>query len=159
MSDLEGRHYTGMPGGSAALLLIFGALAVVLVGTRLVRFSSDRGEMVVASFAIDPAGADTLAVLLTQGQQVYQGRSGGALCATCHGPHAKGIAGIGPDLTDGAWLHGDGSMEFLRAIIRSGVSKPKTTSAVMPPFGGSPLKPDQLEAVAAYVHSLSSSGR
>jgi Cytochrome c. len=89
------------------------------------------------------------------GQRIFQGKVAGALCTTCHGADAKGVTGLGPDLTDGKWLHGDGSMEFLENIISTGVAKPKEGAGIMPPFGGTPLEPEQLTAVAAYVYSLS----
>jgi mono/diheme cytochrome c family protein len=40
-------------------------------------------------------------------------------------------------------------------LIRSGVTTPKQGAAVMPAYGGTPLEPEQLQAVAAYVYSLS----
>lgn len=155
----DGRNPVRPTGGGAVVFLVLGVLAVAVVGSRLVRSASSQREAVVASFALDQAPSDSLAALVAYGERVYQGNPGGALCATCHGPQAKGVPALGPDLTDGKWLHGDGSMDFLRAIIRTGVPRPKGTAAVMPPFGGSPLKPDQLEAVAAYVHSLNAAGR
>jgi mono/diheme cytochrome c family protein len=100
--------------------------------------------------------ADTVTpATIALGERIFQGKVGGALCATCHGKDAKGVTGLGPDLTDSIWLHGDGSMEFLQNIIRTGVMTPKQGGGVMPPYGGATLKPDQLEAVAAYVYSLS----
>lgn len=101
------------------------------------------------------AAADTVSggdVVL--GRKVFEGKAGGALCVTCHGAQAKGVAGIGPDLTDKTWLHGDGSAEFLRKIISAGVMKPKKTAAVMPPNGGGSLSAAQVDAVAAYITSL-----
>ncbi|HEY0969376.1 MAG TPA: c-type cytochrome [Gemmatimonadales bacterium] len=106
--------------------------------------------------ASEAASADTITpAMLALGEQVFQGKKGGALCTTCHGKDAKGVKGLGPDLTDGVWLHGDGGVEFLKTIIRSGVMQPKQGGGVMPPYGGTPLPPDRLEAVAAYVYSLS----
>lgn len=100
--------------------------------------------------------ADTVpAATLALGRRVYEGRAGGALCATCHGPNARGVAGLGPDLTDRTWLHGDGSRESLESVIRAGVMRPKQGGAMMPPRGGGSLTPEQVAAVAAYVHSLS----
>lgn len=157
MIEPDGRAPNAVSGRRAAILLVL-AIAVVAV-TWMVRSTSIQDDVIVASFAVDRPEADSLAALISHGERVYQGKAGGALCTTCHGPQAKGIPGIGPDLTDGKWLHGDGSMGFLRAIIRTGVPRPKGTAAVMPPYGGSPLKPDQLEAVAAYVHSLNTTGR
>lgn len=101
------------------------------------------------------APADTIpAATLALGERVFQGKVGGALCATCHGKNAKGVPGVGPDLTDATWLHGDGSRAFLAQVIRSGVMQPKQGGAMMPPFGGGTLNAEQLEAVAAYVWSL-----
>lgn len=97
--------------------------------------------------------------LIARGDSIYHGRFGGALCASCHGPRGSGIPGLAPKLSDAKWLHGDGGMEFLVAIIRTGVMKPKEGAGMMPPFGGTPLTPEQLQAVAAYVHSLRAAGK
>ena len=105
------------------------------------------------------AAADTITpAMIALGDEIFHGRKAGGLCATCHGKDAKGVAGLGPNLTDTTWLHGDGSLDFLTTIIRTGVMTPKQGGGVMPPFGGTPLKPDQLQAVAAYVYSLSHTG-
>ncbi|HEX6313348.1 MAG TPA: c-type cytochrome [Gemmatimonadaceae bacterium] len=89
------------------------------------------------------------------GESVFNGRAGGALCYVCHGPKAKGVAGIGPDLTDKEWLHGDGSRTFIEKIVTDGVAKPKKVAAPMPPKGGGQLTDPQIKAVAAYVFTLS----
>lgn len=134
-------------------LLAAGALAAVIhgAGGRADRSGMLHAKTAAAGAATSPTGQDTIAL----GRQVFLGKSGGAICATCHGQNAKGLPGLGPDLTDATWLHGDGSIAFLKAIIRTGVAKPKQSPTVMPPYGGTPLKPEQLDAVAAYIHSLS----
>lgn len=102
------------------------------------------------------APADTVtAAQVALGDSVFHGRVGGAICATCHGQDARGIAGLAPDLTDATWLHGDGGLPFLATIIKSGVAKPKKVAGMMPPYGGIPLSDAHLQAVAAYVWSLS----
>lgn len=88
------------------------------------------------------------------GKKVFEGRAGGAICFSCHGMNAKGTPGLGPDLTDGAWLHGDGSAAFVDSIVKSGVSKPKESAAPMPPMGGAKLTEEQVKAVGVYVLSL-----
>jgi len=93
--------------------------------------------------------------MIAEGKRIFEGKTGGALCFTCHGPAAKGVPGVGPDLTDARWLHGDGSLAFLETLIKAGVPKPKQSAAPMLPMGGAALKADQLKAVAAYVWSLS----
>lgn len=130
--------------GLTGIVAVAAVLAVVLPGGQAGRTSS------FAPAAADTAPAGNLAL----GRKVYEGKSGGAMCVTCHGPQARGVAGVGPDLTDETWLHGDGSPEFLRSVIASGVMKPKKTAAVMPPKGGGNLNAEQVDAVAAYVASL-----
>ena len=71
-----------------------------------------------------------------------------------HGQDAKGTA-IAPNLTDSEWLNGDGSLAFIEHTVTTGVPKPKSHPAPMPPMGGASLNPDQIKAVAAYVYSLS----
>jgi len=93
--------------------------------------------------------------LVARGDSVFKGKLGGAICTTCHGQNAKGMPGMGPDLTDAKWLHGDGSLKFIETIVRTGVTKAKESPMVMPPFGGVPLDSAKVSAVAAYVYSLS----
>jgi mono/diheme cytochrome c family protein len=111
--------------------------------------------LVAAGIAHAQATTDsTSAQSIDAGKSVYGGRAGGALCFTCHGPAGKGIPGLGPDLTDAGWLHGDGGFEFLQQIVRTGVQKPKQSMTIMPPMGGGKLSPEQLAALAAYLKSL-----
>ncbi len=78
------------------------------------------------------------------------------MCGACHGASAQGIPNLGADLTDDEWLHSDGSLEGILKSIVDGVSSDESSSGtVMPPKGGSALSDEQLEAVAAYVWSLS----
>lgn len=93
--------------------------------------------------------------MIALGDSIFRGRVAGGTCVACHGPAAKGIPGLAPDLTDARWLHGDGSFAFLVRTIESGVPRPKEAAAAMPPGGGARLTPEQLRAVAAYVYSLS----
>ena len=102
-----------------------------------------------------PSATDSVpAALIAEGKKVFEGKSGGALCFSCHGMNAKGFPGVGPDLTDGKWLHGDGSLAFVEALVKTGVPKPKQSPAPMLPMGGAQLSEAQVKAVAAYVWSL-----
>ncbi|MCX8256403.1 MAG: c-type cytochrome [Beijerinckiaceae bacterium] len=75
-------------------------------------------------------------------------------CAGCHG--LKGQGGHqGPSLADHKWLWSDGSFKGIEQTVALGVRKPKEFSGVMPPMGGSPLTPDGVKAVAAYVWAIS----
>jgi hypothetical protein len=93
------------------------------------------------------------AKLIAMGDEIFHGKVGGATCYVCHGQDAKG-SGVGPNLTDGEWLHNDGTLAGITNTIQTGVPKPKVAPAPMPPMGGVQLSADQLKAVATYVHSL-----
>lgn len=101
------------------------------------------------------ASQDLSPAMVALGDSVFHGKVGGALCYVCHGPAGKGVAGLGPDLTDREWLHGDGSVAFIAKLVTDGVMKPKKLPAPMPPRGGGNLTDGQIKAAAAYVYSLS----
>ena len=61
---------------------------------------------------------------------------------------------LGPDLTSGKWLWGDGSLPSITQMITNGVPNPKEYRAAMPPMGGAQLSPSEVSAVAAYVWAL-----
>ncbi|HVY90181.1 MAG TPA: c-type cytochrome [Hyphomonadaceae bacterium] len=95
-----------------------------------------------------PAGVTT--ELIAAGDKVYHSTT----CVACHGPDGKGT-GVGPDLTDAAWLWGDGSPAAIAKVTNEGVPAPKEFRSPMPPGGGTPLAANDLSAVSAYVWSLS----
>ncbi len=95
-------------------------------------------------------GADE--ALIAEGKTLFEST---AICFTCHGPDAKGTA-LAPDLTDAEWLNieAPADLEKITAIIKTGVTEPKSFPAPMP--GMANLTDDQVTAVAAYVLSLGS---
>jgi glucose/arabinose dehydrogenase/mono/diheme cytochrome c family protein len=99
-----------------------------------------------------PPGATKDEVAL--GRRVFQGEVAGATCGGCHGSDGRGTP-VGPDLTSGAWLWGDGSLKALTATITNGVAEPKAHPGAMPPMGGVQLSQADLTAVAAYVWAVS----
>jgi len=99
-----------------------------------------------------PPGVTPAQVAL--GDRAFHGLVGGAPCAGCHGSDAKGTP-LGPDLTSGHWLWGDGSLPAITRTITDGVPHPKQYPGVMPPMGGAQLSPAEVSAVAAYVWALS----
>ena len=100
--------------------------------------------------------ADSLPSGVTR-EMVNKGKTlfgGAGLCLACHGPDGKG--GVGPNLTDQQWHHGDGSYEALVKLITAGVPlNDSKTGQMMPPKGGSGISEADVQAVAAYVWSLS----
>lgn len=105
----------------------------------------------------DQQGGDTAVTLpmIQLGDSIFHGKAANGICFTCHGPTAKGIPGLGPNLTDQKWLHGDGSFTFIVGLVTKGVPKPKEAGAPMLPKGGAKLSAPQIRAVAAYVFSIS----
>ncbi len=98
-----------------------------------------------------PPGATQSQVDL--GSKVFSGEVAGATCAGCHGDGGLGTP-VGPNLTTGKWLWGDGSLQSLTKTIADGVPEPKQHPGAMPPMGGVELSKEQLDAVAAYVWAL-----
>ncbi len=103
----------------------------------------------------DSGGGAITPAIVALGDSIFHGLAGGAACFVCHGQDAKGTPGLAPNLTDGTWLHGDGSYWSILLLIQRGIADPKEGSAPMPPMGGAQLSPEQLHAVAAYVYALS----
>lgn len=101
----------------------------------------------------------TLAAGVTQeqfdeGRQLFGGQAG---CQACHGPSAAGTQ-LAPDLTDDEWLHVSGpDVAEIARVISTGVPQPAEYPAPMPPMGGASLNEQQVQALAAYVASLSQS--
>ena len=111
----------------------------------------------VSAQAVDSLPAGVTPAMIEVGGKLF---GGGGLCVACHGSSGQG--GIGADLTDARWDHGDGSYDAIVRTVLEGVSAAKAVKRVpMPPRGGSRLSDEQVRAVAAYVWSfrLRASGR
>lgn len=90
----------------------------------------------------EAAGADA-------GPTAAEAEAGKALfvanCVACHGADATG--GIGPNLTDGEWIHG-GTFKEIRHTVTDGVG-----DKGMPSWG--PILGDEkVRQLSAYVHGL-----
>lgn len=86
------------------------------------------------------------------GQMQYAGT-----CVSCHGPDAKGMTGLGKDLTTSDFLKTKSNAEMV-TFLQTGrpASDPLNTTGVdMPPKGGNPALDDQdLADIVAYIRSL-----
>jgi cytochrome c oxidase cbb3-type subunit 3 len=67
-------------------------------------------------------------------------------CTPCHGEHAQGV--IGPNLTDGYWLHGQGTLMDIHHTVSEGVPEKG-----MPPWKMQ-LTPVQVRELAAFIGTL-----
>lgn len=67
-------------------------------------------------------------------------------CTPCHGEHAQGV--IGPNLTDGYWLHGQGTLMDIHHTVSEGVPAKGMPSWKMQ------LTPVQVRELAAFIGTL-----
>jgi len=78
-------------------------------------------------------------------------------CITCHGQDAKGVTGLGKDLTTSEFIRTQ-TDEQLLAFLMTGrpASDPLNTTGVdMPPRGGNPAFTDEdLENIVAYLRTI-----
>lgn len=97
----------------------------------------EKGKSNNAQHAIIPEGPEWV----QKGKTVFQSK-----CTSCHGPEGGGL--IGPNLTDAFWIHGKGTLPDIVHVIEKGVpEKGMLAWETM-------LKPEDIAAVANYVHSL-----
>jgi disulfide bond formation protein DsbB len=86
------------------------------------------------------------------GKTKYEGT-----CIACHGPDAKGIAGLGKDLTVSEFAKGKSDADLVALVLigRDTGDPANTTGVAMPPKGGNPALTDQdLLDIVAYVRTL-----
>lgn len=137
--------------------------AVVQNRDSIIIRNPDSSAATVDSTAADSAQLDSAGtvaptlVLLTDsaaGDVLYR-RKG--KCLSCHGLAGKGLEGLGANLQDDQWLHGDGSIPFIQGTIVEGIARPKVSPTVMPAFATT-LTPEEVYRIAAYVYTLSHPG-
>lgn len=88
----------------------------------------------------------------TKGKTVFT-----ATCSACHGPDAKGLPGLGKDMTTSTFIKGMNDDQFVDFLKKGRpASDPANTTKVdMPPKGGNPALTDQdLYDVIAYIRTL-----
>lgn len=89
---------------------------------------------------------------LDRGKEVYL-----STCVTCHGVDAKGVKGLGKDLTVSTFVKERNDQQMAEFIAKGrDTSDPlNTTKVAMPPRGGNPALTDSdLQSVSMYLHSL-----
>lgn len=102
---------------------------------RLAQSASEKPtESALAELAADGALVADAKLLFTE------------RCAVCHGDQGQGL--IGPNLSDGHWLHGRGELLQIYGVIADGVP-----AKGMPPWSAQ-LSPIELRKLAAFVGSL-----
>ena len=80
-----------------------------------------------------------------------------ATCVACHGQEAKGVPGLGKDLTTSEFLRSQTNEQMLAFLIagRPASDPLNTTGVDMPPRGGNPVFTDtDLQNIVAYLRTL-----
>ena len=88
----------------------------------------------------------------TKGKTVFEGT-----CSSCHGPDAKGLPGLGKDLTTSEFVSQQTDDQMVKFVKtgRPAADKLNTTGIDMPPKGGNPALTDaDIENVIAFVRSI-----
>jgi glucose/arabinose dehydrogenase/mono/diheme cytochrome c family protein len=158
--DVRGRiwrvTYRGPPGAGieAAPAPLAGEGASPATAAPPEGINRRAGEERESGLPVPPGGTPAEVAL---GSRIYHGEAAAASCVGCHGTNAAGTA-LGPSLTSGKWLWGDGSLQSITKIITSGVANPKQYRSPMPPMGGARLSPSEVAALAAYVWALGHRG-
>jgi disulfide bond formation protein DsbB len=78
-------------------------------------------------------------------------------CASCHGENAKGMPGLGKDLTVSAFVKSQSNADLILFLTkgRPASDKLNTTGVDMPPKGGNPaLNNQDLADIVWYVRTL-----
>jgi cytochrome c oxidase cbb3-type subunit III len=120
---------------------------------------SGNGQSVAAAYDADVASAREVAAKASLATPVSEESIGKLMadaslmndtkalfaqrCAACHGDRAQGT--IGPNLTDGAWIHGSGKLADIYGVINDGVL------AKGMPAWGKQLSPIEVRKLAAFV--------
>jgi mono/diheme cytochrome c family protein len=99
-----------------------------------------------------PEGVTT--AMVAEGETIF---TGDGICFTCHMEGAVG-GPLAPNLTDEEWINIDGSYESIVSNIMTGVPEPKEHPGLMLPKGGTTITDEEVQAVAAYVWTLSQGG-
>ena len=90
------------------------------------------------------------AAILARGKGLYE-----TACSACHGIDLRGGQQGGPNLLRSQNVLLDKAGELIGPVITGGRPNPPPGMPVMPPF---PLPPDDVKAIAEYLHSVAAMG-
>ncbi len=138
------------------MILVFSAVAIGAACHKAPATGASPSMGGAAARAANGLPAGVTAKTIALGDSLFHARA----CARCHGADAKG-AQNGPNLTTATHMHVSGTYDDFVRLITSGVPmdsiQDKSHRLAMQPRGGNqnPLNDEQIQAVAAYVYSLS----
>ena len=121
-------------------------ILLVLVATLVLVACGGGGATTTSQNPAAPAGD------AVKGKAVFEGT-----CVSCHGPDAKGLPGLGKDLTTSEFVAAQTDKQLIDFIKKGRpASDPANTNKVdMPPKGGNPaLTETDLTNLIAFVRSI-----
>ena len=121
-------------------------ILLVLVATLVLAACGGGGATTTSQKPAAPAGD------AVKGKAVFEGT-----CVSCHGPDAKGLPGLGKDLTTSEFVAAQIDKQLIDFIKKGRpASDPANTNKVdMPPKGGNPALTDtDLVNLIAFVRSI-----
>jgi disulfide bond formation protein DsbB len=135
------------PSGGTMKLRILVLIAVLVFATLVVTACGGG-----ASQPSGGANAPKVAGDAAKGKTKFEGT-----CASCHGNDAKGLPGLGKDLTTSTFVKGKSDADLI-AFVKAGrpASDPANTTKVdMPPKGGNPALTDaDLADITAFIRTV-----
>ncbi len=137
-----------------ALLVVLGVILSSVSPLPLLSQASTASSEGSAAHSTPPAvaGGSALSGDPARGKEKFQGS-----CASCHGADAKGLPGLGKDLTTSAFVRQQTDAQLLEFIKRGrpATDPANTTGVDMPPRGGNPALTDQdLMDIIAFIRTF-----
>jgi disulfide bond formation protein DsbB len=159
-SDVEGESSSWKRGGwlfLVALVVLAGILYVAFQGREPEPPTPQPEPESAAEIPSESGAAARLAVPVVAGVP-----DGAALfkvtCPACHGQDAKGVPGLGKDMTNSEFIRARSDDELIEFIkLGRAIDDPlNTTGVAMPPKGlNTALTDDDLRAIVEFIRSLS----
>ena len=131
--------------------------AVVMAAVMLTACGGSSAPAPTATAAGPKVSADAQKYAALKGDAVNGQKQYSTTCIACHGPDAKGMPGLGKDLTTSTFLKGLPDAEAVLFLTKGRPSSDplNTTKVDMPPRGGNPVLKDQdLADIIAYLRTL-----
>ncbi len=125
-------------------------LAILAIATMVLAACGGGGDGDASSGTAAPGGV--LTGDATAGEGVYS-----STCASCHGPDATGLEGLGKNLHGNTFIDGlsDEELVSFLEVGRSAGDPANETGVDMPPKGGNPsLSEQDLYDVVAFLRTL-----
>lgn len=99
-----------------------------------------------------PPGGDGGSGIASEGERIFS-----SVCSACHGSNAEGVTGLGPALSNNAFVQANSDEDLVAFLIvgRAADDPANQSGIAMPARGGNPsLTDSDLLDVTAYLRTL-----